>query len=171
MRKVALMAVAAASLFAATRLPAGHVVPEASAQPFPVVPPVCEPPPAPPVCDSTCVNSVTVVRQWSASAGACVTWFAYPCEPYDCDDDGRTCRTSCVSDVDCSQGALCDTATGRCTTGPTVCSDAFTVEQANGAQQSCAPYRCVAGTCMEHFDGIGGCAPGFQCVGRDCVAQ
>ena len=120
-------------------------------------------------CDSSCENDVTTVYQFDPRTESCVMHFVYPCEPYACDAEGITCRTECISDSDCSQAGKCDTATGKCGTLSSFCKDAFTVQLANGPEQSCAPYKCRGGACQQQGVVDSDCAPGYACVdGHRC---
>jgi len=104
-------------------------------------------------------------------AGACALPSTKNCAPYACDDTSGTCKSSCVANGDCSQGATCDSTSGQCTTGSATCQDAYTVKLANGQTQSCAPYKCVGGACQQQCSTSGDCAPGYSCSGTQCVAD
>jgi hypothetical protein len=125
------------------------------------------------ICDSSCENDVTSVYQFDPRTKSCVKHFVYPCEPYACDEDGLTCKTSCNSSADCSQGSQCNQVTdiGKCVTISSFCKDAFNVQTTDGLVQSCEPYKCVGGACQQQCVDDGDCAPGFICVdGHKCEA-
>jgi MYXO-CTERM domain-containing protein len=50
-----------------------------------------------------------------------------------------------------------------------VCKDAFTVQALNGAETSCAPYKCVAGGCQQQCVKDSDCADGYGCAQSACV--
>jgi len=103
--------------------------------------------------------------------GACALPSTKNCAPYGCDSTAGSCKTTCTSTGDCSQGATCDTTTSQCTTASATCQDAYTVKLANGQSQSCSPYKCVGGACQQQCATSGDCAPGYSCSGTQCVAD
>jgi hypothetical protein len=113
-------------------------------------------------CDSTCVGDVATVYR-RADDGGCQAWFRFPCSPYGCDATLGLCHDHCVTDGYCAQGAGCDTVTSRCTSEGARCAGPFTVRMPDGADESCVPYKCVAGTCRTVCTNPYDCAPGYTC--------
>jgi hypothetical protein len=124
--------------------------------------------PSPTVCEGTCSGDVAVVYKYDSEQRKCVKWYAYPCAPYGCDKDGKTCATSCITDAQCSQGAQCSIL-GLCSTAAPTCKDPFSVEENNGSIWSCIPYTCIAGTCMDHCEQLSDCYIGYTCENERCV--
>ena len=129
---------------------------------------ICNGAPCPAPCPATCSNDVTVVSRYDIVTGSCSKHFAVPCAPYSCGQDG-SCKTTCVTDADCGQGAGCETSMGRCTPIGWTCSDQDTVLSPDGTGVSCSPYACRAGACLERCTVLGDCAPPFICVANTCV--
>lgn len=112
---------------------------------------------------ASCTGDVATPAAGCDNAGQCASAASSPCNPYACDATSGACKTVCVSDNDCSQGAVCDTGSGKCATATATCADAFTVELPNGQQQFCEPYKCVGGKCQQQCVTTADCAPGFEC--------
>ena len=125
--------------------------------------------PQTPFCEPSCENDVTTVFQYDPAANTCRKLAAYPCAPFRCDDEGKTCATSCTSYADCSEGAQCNTATGRCSAASPTCSDDFTLRNPDGTTQSCSPYRCLGGACQQQCESNNDCAEDYSCAGGVCV--
>jgi hypothetical protein len=120
------------------------------------------------ICDPACMDDVTVVYQFDPQTDSCVKYFAYPCDPYGCDNEGRTCNSSCSSNADCSEGGSCN-GNGRCVTRLAECKNDFTVKAPDGTETSCAPYLCKAGACQQQCVEDRECAPDYVCVdGHRC---
>jgi hypothetical protein len=116
-----------------------------------------------------CVDASAVTKACNGF-GACKST-ASSCLPYACDAASATCKTSCVTESDCAAGASCDTVSGQCAIVGAICKDAYTVQQPNGQEQSCAPYRCVGGACMDACTTTSDCAPGYACDAPTCIAS
>jgi hypothetical protein len=122
------------------------------------------------VCDPECVDDVTVVFQFDPRTNSCVKHFAYPCDPYGCDNQGLSCNTSCITHLDCSEGGMCN-VNGKCVTRLAICKDEFTVQAPDGTETSCAPYKCKAGACQQQCVTTQECAPDYECMdGHRCVS-
>ena len=121
--------------------------------------------------DAACTGDVSQPAGACDGVGSCALPATKNCAPYGCGAATGTCKSSCASNPDCSQGATCDTSTGQCTTGSATCVDATTVKLANGQTESCAPYKCVAGACQQQCASPNDCASGYVCVGSACVTQ
>ncbi len=115
-----------------------------------------------PAADLTlsCAGDVATVH--TCNGDSCVDQ-RYPCSPFTCDADGRTCIASCTTNNDCGTGAACNDSTGQCTFVGNVCKDSFIIRSAAGKETSCAPYLCLAGQCREQCGGDSECAEGYTC--------
>jgi hypothetical protein len=122
-----------------------------------------------PFCESKCSAAVTSVFEYDEAEKKCVLKFAYPCEPYDCDAEGRTCNTSCDTSADCSAAGACNGIRSECVTMGNRCKDAFTVSAPDGHKMSCAPYICLGGACQQQCSAKYQCAPDYSCEGSRCV--
>jgi MYXO-CTERM domain-containing protein len=118
---------------------------------------------------ASCTGDVATPAASCDGTGQCAGVTTTPCNPYACDATTGACKVACVSDTDCSQGSVCDTTSGKCATATATCADAFTVALPNGQEQSCEPYRCVAGKCQQQCSTTADCAPGFECQQPVCV--
>jgi hypothetical protein len=76
-----------------------------------------------------------------------------------------------VTDLDCALGARCDTVSSRCAIIGASFKYPYTVELANGQEQSCSPYQCLGGACADACTADGDCAPGYECMAPTCVAM
>ncbi|MBI3206797.1 MAG: hypothetical protein HYZ29_35000 [Myxococcales bacterium] len=119
---------------------------------------------------ASCTGDVLQPEGKCDGAGACSTPGTANCSPYGCDSSTNSCSKTCTSDAQCSQGAVCDTNTGKCAVGGATCADAYTLKQPNGQTQSCSPYKCVGGACQQQCAAESDCAPGWACVASACVA-
>lgn len=121
-----------------------------------------------PACVNKCVNGMAEIL--APSGSQCDVAYAIPCFPNECDAQGLTCRVArCLSNHDCSPGAACNQADGRCTPISYFCPDPWTVEAASGSKESCSPYKCKAGSCVSACSGVGDCYPGYQCTAGRCT--
>ncbi len=121
-------------------------------------------------CTGTkCVGSV--FEPWTCDGqGSCVKGTSQDCGSYACDATANACKTTCSGDGDCATGSKCNTSTGQCAQQGTTCKDPYTVKQANGQEQSCEPYKCVAGACQQQCTTDDDCAPGNGCnASNACV--
>jgi hypothetical protein len=119
--------------------------------------------------DAACTGDVSQPAGSCDGAGQCGTPTTVSCLPYTCDGASGQCKATCVSDVDCSQGAKCDTVSGKCAVTGATCKDPYTTKQPNGQEQSCKPYKCVAGSCADSCTTSSDCAPGYECAAPTCV--
>lgn len=78
----------------------------------------------------------------TCQAGACIDGGSQPCTPYICGPSA--CTTSCASDPGCTNGFVCDTGLGECTSGPT-CTDYCNIIEAN----------CTGS--LDQYDGLAKC--------------
>ena len=118
--------------------------------------------------DTRCDGNVLEASRCDGQ-GACVEDTPQDCGNYACNAEGTACNTSCSSDDDCSAGSLCATTTGECGEGGFTCKDDFTVEETDGTEVDCSPYRCEAGSCLESCTASADCAGGYTCDEARCV--
>jgi MYXO-CTERM domain-containing protein len=118
---------------------------------------------------SSCAGDVSQPAGYCDGSGTCTVPATKNCLPFTCDTATGGCKTSCRSDLDCALGAKCDTITSRCAIIGASCKDAYTVQLANGQEQSCRPYQCVGGACLDACTTSADCAPGYQCSAPTCV--
>jgi MYXO-CTERM domain-containing protein len=118
---------------------------------------------------ASCSGDVSQPAGQCDGAGSCTIPSTESCLPYGCDATSGTCKSACVSDADCGQGSKCDTATGKCAIAGATCKDAYTVLLPNGQEQSCEPYQCVGGACLDACATTSDCAPGYECSAPTCV--
>ena len=121
-------------------------------------------------CASTCSHDATQVAAYN-SAGECVHAFTYPCSPYACDSDGKTCNNNCESNQDCAGGATCNVGSGTCVHPYYSCTDAFTVLNSDGHKTSCLPYKCVNGGCQQQCVNPSDCGDGYACTNSHCTKK
>lgn len=117
---------------------------------------------------SACVGNVYQPKVCDGQ-GTCVAGQSQDCGNYACDSTAGACKTKCQSDSDCASGSSCNTTTGQCAALTATCKDAYTVIQANGQEESCEPYKCVAGVCQQQCSTSNDCAPGYKCQGSQCL--
>jgi MYXO-CTERM domain-containing protein len=118
---------------------------------------------------ASCTGDVSQAQGSCDGAGACTIPATANCLPYTCDSATGACKTTCTFDGDCSQGAKCDTSTGKCAVTTATCKGPYTVAQPNGQEESCAPYKCVGGACVDSCSTDNDCAPGYDCDAPTCV--
>lgn len=123
------------------------------------------------LCSESSCNGNVLEAVRCDGQGACVADQARDCGTYACDDEAVDCKSSCETNADCASGAECNTATGQCAAADTSCADAFTVEESDGSQTSCRPYRCSAGACSESCSDDSDCADGYSCLNSSCIEQ
>ena len=87
----------------------------------------------------SCSGDTVIGKQRCDGQGNCLDAPVTVCVPYTCDPVARGCRTSCVTDADCT-GTYCET-TGRChvNTGTPPCAQ----------NADCASGFCVAHICCD----------------------
>jgi hypothetical protein len=120
---------------------------------------------------ASCTGDVTQPASSCDGAGACKAPSTQNCLPYTCDTTTGACKTSCAMDGDCSQGAKCNTTTGKCAVTTATCKTPYSVAQPNGQEESCMPYKCVGGACVDSCSANADCAPGYECNAPTCVAS
>jgi hypothetical protein len=116
---------------------------------------------------SSCSGDVLQPAGTCDGAGACRIPETTGCAPYGC--TAGTCNAACAVNSDCASGAVCVAASQTCTQAGTMCKDAFTVISPGGAETSCSPYTCAAGSCREVCSSDSDCADGHVCSGAACV--
>ncbi len=121
------------------------------------------------LCEGTACAGNVFQPKVCDGQGGCVDGQSKDCGNYACDATAGACKTSCKSDTDCASGSSCNTTTGQCAAQSSTCKNATTVQQANGQEQSCEPYRCVAGACQQQCSSSSDCAPGYDCQSSQCV--
>jgi MYXO-CTERM domain-containing protein len=134
-------------------------------------PTVCSFPASATSCAPSSCSSADISQPagYCDGSGSCTVPGTKNCLPYGCDTDTGVCKTGCISDIDCAQGAECHAGTGKCAIMGATCKDSYTVKLPNGVEQSCKPYQCVGGACMDACATTGDCAPGYQCAAPSCV--
>ncbi|MCC6903565.1 MAG: hypothetical protein IT377_31645 [Polyangiaceae bacterium] len=120
---------------------------------------------------ASCTGDVSTSAATCDGTGACAAGQTSPCSPYGCDAANGLCRKACASSADCSQGATCDSNTGKCAISTAKCLDPTTVQLPNGQTESCTPYVCKAGKCQQQCSTGADCAFGYACQGASCVAD
>jgi hypothetical protein len=118
---------------------------------------------------SSCAGDVTQPAGSCDNSGLCAVPATRNCLPYTCDSGSGACKTGCQSDLDCALGAKCDSVGGKCAIIGASCKDAHTVKLANGQEQSCEPYQCLGGACLDACTTTADCAPGYACQPPSCV--
>jgi hypothetical protein len=108
-----------------------------------------------------CLNDIARISVCEASG--CKEMRTYNCHPYGCTKDGTACAASCSTTADCAGGSECNTTTGQCSLSFGSCSDAFTIRMPNGQTASCAPYKCIAGSCQQQCSSSNDCVAGYVC--------
>ncbi len=83
------------------------------------------------------------------------------CPGYKCKGEAA-CPTSCESDADCAQNAVCDPPTRTCLSR-TICVDSDTLKDLSGQITECAPYKCIGDACQQRCGSVDDCAAGFVC--------
>ncbi len=113
------------------------------------------------VCVAASCNagSKTLEAQCMGS-GECPEPVVVSCGGFAC--DGVDCKDACQTDADCVDDTTCDLASGLCKTG-TTCASEVEVRDVTGGLTSCAPYRCIAGGCVNQCESNQSCAPGYLC--------
>lgn len=141
------------------------------------------------VCgDPKCLNDATAASSLCNGDGTCLpVTGGQPCLGFACDTGTGTCRTSCATTADCSDGNYCappfcfksrgpgepcagdeECASGgcvadRCAAGAT-CDGDHTLTLAGGDEQDCAPYACTPrGDCLQKCESTVDCAGGNAC--------
>jgi hypothetical protein len=121
--------------------------------------------------DASCSDGAAKVAATCDGAGTCVDPAATSCAGYACAADGKSCRTSCTGDADCTGTNKCQS--GKCAPPPaTTCSaDGLSVVQADGTTKSCAPMLCRGSDCIVKCNSTDDCVTPNVCDGAgSCVA-
>lgn len=118
---------------------------------------------------ASCTGDVSTAQGACDGTGACTAAATKNCLPYGCDASNGSCRSACGSSADCSQGAKCDTTTGKCAITSATCKDSFTLQMPNGQTSDCTPYKCSADACATQCTTAGDCAEGYTCEASSCV--
>jgi galactose oxidase-like protein len=111
-------------------------------------------------CGTSCEDDALSASSCDGE-GRCVASPSTTCpKGLGCDTDG-SCRSACASDAECQPGLTCrDEACGE----PAVfCADRSTLHELDGAEQSCAPFACVSGHCLDSCESAAQCAEGLVC--------
>ncbi len=118
-------------------------------------------------CGATCSTALET-DSYCDGKGHCGTVVAHSCNNLTCNSDGKTCKTSCATDVDCVNGYACED--GGCTPSAR-CTDDHTAQPASGPAQDCTPYVCVVGAgCKRACESISDCvAPNVCAPNGECV--
>jgi MYXO-CTERM domain-containing protein len=107
--------------------------------------------------------------------GACPTVPLAYCDGFRVCASATTCATgACTADTDCADGYVCVASTGVCAPKAAHCKDGdpTTAVDAQGHEQSCAPYLCgTTGACRSSCAQSADCTGGYVCdVGaQQCV--
>lgn len=120
------------------------------------------------LCETGCSGN-SMFLMWIDANGHCAIRASYPCFPYACSARLKTCRDKCTSDGDCAAGAKCNSAKSECVPTPASCRDPFTIITAAGHEESCRPYKCVAGSCHQQCSETADCSSGFHCANAHCT--
>ncbi len=112
---------------------------------------------------SAAVATVTVCQGLD-----CSTKLRYPCAPFGCDAQGKTCGTSCSISKDCAPGHECDYVTQQCVPVSYRCGYGKVIASW-GAEYSCDGHACQAGACVAHCGSNLNCVDGYSCVNNRCV--
>jgi hypothetical protein len=95
----------------------------------------------------------------------------YPCFPFTCAADTRTCRSGCSENGQCAQGTVC--AGGHCVVPTPRCSSDGHFSVSPLGSDKCDPYNCNAasGTCNRDCRTSADCGSGSVCEisARLCV--
>lgn len=87
----------------------------------------------------------------------------YSCAPFGCDEKGKTCRTDCNTDQDCSRGFICTPNTKKCINVSYFCSGRLAMKGTDGSSRSCEPYACDVGSCLSNCQSTTDCYDGYRC--------
>jgi hypothetical protein len=113
---------------------------------------------APAACNA---NRATPAAFCDGDGGCGPPAAAIDCGVFTCDPSTGQCRSSCVADTDCANGARC--AGGKCLAGPQ-CTDDHTSRSSTGVVEDCTPYRCdTTGACKTSCLSLGDCASPNVC--------
>jgi hypothetical protein len=88
-----------------------------------------------------------------------------PCANYACDDVNKTCKKSCIADVDCGSGFQCDTATASCVPRTSRCIGTAELQAADGSKTKCTAFICRDGACLDKCTSTNDCQGGYICGG------
>ena len=108
----------------------------------------------------SCAGGIETVGAFCDGTGECPAEKLIECAPYVCGAD--QCRTECDGDDDCTDGSVCDLPTKKCISG-SACVDDFTVQEVGKGPESCEPYRCIAGSCLERCTDTTDCVSSHVC--------
>ena len=112
------------------------------------------------VCvEPSCADGVEAPQSFCDGAGSCNAQPARDCGSYTC--GATACLTECGSAQDCAPGNQCQNAI--CVTGASCSSDNTAVIDVSGDAQSCAPYLCRGGFCIERCASTSDCSAGNVC--------
>ena len=122
-------------------------------------------------CGADTCDGASVMAHACEGSGTCQPSVAKNCTPYLCDQAATDCLTACASTADCVAGAVCNVQTGECAPASPTCKDAYTVQEPDGSETSCVPYRCEAGARLDSCDVPSDCAQGYVCINQVCVPE
>lgn len=119
-------------------------------------------------CGSSCDDAVLEPATCDGE-GHCQPGPSHACPGgFACATD-RACHDRCEVDADCRSGLGCRDA--ECVPRAVYCSERSTLHTLDGDEQSCAPFACVSGACLESCASAAQCAEGFVCDENDeCIA-
>jgi len=112
-------------------------------------------------CFNKCNGDVSLIKKRDEK-GRCVVKMKIPCAPYGCENKTGMCRSSCTHDTICSGGAICRKDQKRCVFVNYRCIG-DRVRRSDNKYETCTPYQCKAGTCMQKCALATDCSRGFVC--------
>lgn len=120
------------------------------------------------ICARSCsgnMGKTTFAELTSSGASRCPArpQVTYSCAPYLCDSQGRTCRTDCIDNRDCSPGFRCNPQIKTCFTVSYFCANHISLNGTDGSFRNCSPYKCDMGTCLSYCKSEDECAAGSSC--------
>jgi len=120
-------------------------------------------------CGTVRCQGSSVIIPICDGGGQCLDDVNKSCGAYTCNPATSDCLTSCHSNDDCAEGAVCNVQSSQCAVVNYACKDTFTVVRSDGSETSCSPYKCENGACRTLCDVDNDCASDHLCVARQCV--
>lgn len=123
----------------------------------------------PPGSTASCSNAVASLQTCDA-AGVCTT-VRWPCTPFACDAENKTCAKECVTSKNCATASECNQNSAQCVYVGNICATNDELTTPDGKSVSCSPYACAAGACRSSCSQSFDCAAGHKCHDGRCVAK
>jgi MYXO-CTERM domain-containing protein len=119
-------------------------------------------------CGSSCENA-RISERACDGAGTCTGGPSEACPNELRCADRAVCLTGCRVDADCTPGHAC--RDGACAVPEDFCEDEATLRRRDGTTESCEPYICRTGACLESCSIAAQCASGLVCDSKHrCIA-